>query len=59
MTQPQPTTPSPAPHPVSGPAGLSVDPQVRLDWLFRLPQAGHPAQDLKAMVLRYRQVPPK
>lgn len=59
MTQPQPTPPSPAPHPVSGPAGLSVDPQARLDWLFRMPQAMYPAQDLKAMVLRYRQLPPK
>lgn len=59
MTQPHPAAPSTPPSPVRVPASLGAAPQARLDWLFRLPQTGQAAQDLKAMVLRYRQVPPK
>lgn len=59
MTQPQHVAPNPAPCPVKEPAGLGTEAQTRLDWLFRLPQAPHPAQDLKAMVWRYRQAHPK
>lgn len=59
MTQPHLAVPSTPPCPASVPASLRAAPQARLDWLFRLPQAGQAAQDLKAMVLRYRQVPPK
>lgn len=59
MNQPPLAVPSTSPCPARVPASQGAAPQARLDWLFRLPQTGQAAQDLKAMVLRYRQVPPK